>query len=138
MCPIYGSFFFAKKKAVTGIWYLNKLELFRIPQLQQDTEVAEILFQQDALHRITTAGSHLSLMPHSPTSELAEVELSSGRHGHLTPHHLIFISGAYVKDKIYVPSLQQSLRELRDRIRDAEISVDEDMLRRVCDEIAII
>jgi hypothetical protein len=50
--------------------------------------------------------------------------------------HLDFHFWGYIKDKIYVPPLPQSSRGLRERIRDAVMSVDEDILRRVWDEIA--
>jgi hypothetical protein len=39
----------------------------------------------------------------------------------------------YVKDKVGVPPLPQFLRELRDRIRDAVMSI-ENILRRVWDK----
>jgi hypothetical protein len=42
-CSIYVPFF--AEKGVTAISYLDLLELFLIPQLQRDTEVADILFQ---------------------------------------------------------------------------------------------
>jgi hypothetical protein len=38
--------------------------------------------------------------------------------------------------KVYVLPLPQSVKELLNRIRDAVMSLDEDMLRRVWDEIA--
>jgi hypothetical protein len=42
----------------------------------------------------------------------------------------------YVKDKVYDPSLPESLMKMQERIRDAVMRVDEDMLRRAWDEIA--
>jgi hypothetical protein len=95
-CSIYGLLFFTEK-TMTVISYPDMLILFLKPQLQQDTEVADI--QQDALSLIITAGSHLSFMPHSPSSGLAEVDLYCGRHCHPTSHPLIFISGATSRAK---------------------------------------
>jgi hypothetical protein len=40
------TFFFAEK-TVTGISYLDMVEMFLILQLQQETEVADIVLQQD-------------------------------------------------------------------------------------------
>jgi hypothetical protein len=42
----------------------------------------------------------------------------------------------HIKDKVYVPPLPQSSRELRDRICDVVRNVNEDMLHRVWDETA--
>jgi hypothetical protein len=64
------------------------------------------------------------------------MDLSGGRHGHRTSHPFILISRGYIKNRVCVPPLLQFLRELRDRIHDAGMSVDEDMLRRVWEDVA--
>jgi len=43
-CKVYGPFFFAEP-AVTGINYLDMLQLWLMPQLQEDSEY--FIFQQD-------------------------------------------------------------------------------------------
>jgi hypothetical protein len=109
----YGPFF-STEKTVTRKSYLDMLVLFLPPQLQQDSDVADILSQQDNTWFIITVGSHLSLIPHSPISGLAKVDLSGGCHGHPASHALIFISGAVWRKK-FVPPLPPSSSELRDR-----------------------
>jgi hypothetical protein len=52
----------------------------------------------------------------------------------LPPFH--FHPWGYIKDKVYVPPLLYYLRKLRERLRDAIMSVDEDTLRRMHDDIA--
>jgi len=43
-CKVYGPFFFVES-TVTSINYLDKLQLWLMPQLQEDSE--EFIFQQD-------------------------------------------------------------------------------------------
>jgi hypothetical protein len=40
-----------------------------------------------------------------------------------------------VKDRVFVPPLSQDLKQLRQRLRDAVDSIDQDMLARVCQEL---
>jgi hypothetical protein len=58
-----------------GLYYHSSRHAGTVPftQLQQDTAVADILFQQDGAPRIITAGPHFPLMSHSPTSGLVKV-----------------------------------------------------------------
>lgn len=58
------------------------------------------------------------------------------RNGHPISHPLVFNFWGYVKDGFYVHPLPQCFLELRARIRDAVMSVDENKLRRVWDEIS--
>jgi hypothetical protein len=51
----------------------------------------------------------------------------------LTPCDFFF--WGYVKDKVFVPPLPQDLQQLRQWIRDAVDSVDQDMLARVWQEL---
>jgi hypothetical protein len=78
------------------------LELFVIPQLQQDTEKADILSQEDS----TLPHCHYGVMAfHDAThasSRLTKVNLLSGRNGHLTSHSLIFISGAILRAQFMI------------------------------------
>jgi hypothetical protein len=59
-------------------------------QLQQDTEVDGILFQQDSSPPHYRCRFTSFLDDTFPTSKLTEVDLSSGLHGHPTSHPLIF------------------------------------------------
>ena len=43
--------------------------------------------------------------------------------------------GGYIKDRVFVPALPVSLNELKQRIKTAVASVDEDMLRSVWTEL---
>lgn len=112
-------------------------EVFLILQLQQDTKLADVLFQQDGAplhyhHRVTSfldatlsnkwvgQGRPIGLPPWSPD---------------LTPLYLHF--WGYIKNKIYGHPLPQSLRKLQDRIHDTVVSVKEDMLHKVWDETCI-
>jgi hypothetical protein len=70
------------------------------------------------------------------TVRLVWKNLAGVRHGHPTSHSLIFISGARSRTTIIFLICPQSLRELRGRIRDAVMSVNEDMLCRVWYETA--
>jgi hypothetical protein len=45
-----------------------------------------------------------------------------------------FFLWGFVKDRVYVPSLPMSLKELRDRITHALQTITADMLHRVWDE----
>jgi hypothetical protein len=99
------------------------LVLFLISQLQQDTEVADILFQEDGAltHYHCRVTSFLdATFPNKwdgwgvPIRWLPQLP-------DLTP--LGFHFCGYIKDRVYVPPLLQSLRELRDRIHDAAKSV---------------
>jgi hypothetical protein len=114
-------------RKLSGASYLDMMELFVIPKMQRDTEVTDILFQHNGASpryhcRVTSTnkwvgpGGTTGWPPRSPD---------------LTP--LDFHFWGYVKDNVYVPLLPQCSRELRDRIRDAVISINEDMLRRVWD-----
>jgi hypothetical protein len=121
---IYRLFFFVEKTVT-----LISLELLLTPQLQQNTEVADILFQQSGApphyhcrdtsfldatftNKWVGKGGPVGWPPRSPD---------------LTPLDFNFFD--YVKDKVYVPLLPQSLRKSRDRIRDKVMIVDEVMLR---------
>ena len=41
----------------------------------------------------------------------------------------------YVKDKVFVPPLPASLKELRAQITEAVVTIDVDMIHRIWDEI---
>jgi len=46
-----------------------------------------------------------------------------------------FFLWGYIKDRVFVPPLQESLNELKQRITTAVASVDKDMLRSVGTEL---
>ena len=58
-CKVYGPFFFAEP-TVTGINYLDMLQLWLMPQLQEDSE--SFIFQQDGAppHFHFDAHAHLN------------------------------------------------------------------------------
>jgi hypothetical protein len=47
-----------------------------------------------------------------------------------------FYFWGYIKGKVYVPPLPQSLKELQDRICDAVMSINKNMLCRIWNEVA--
>jgi hypothetical protein len=51
---VYGPFFFMEK-AITGIVYLDMLEQFLIPQLDEDDQEGHIHFQQDGKQCASTS-----------------------------------------------------------------------------------
>jgi hypothetical protein len=68
-------------------------------------------------------------MPHSPV-DLAEVNLSGGRHGH--KHHIPWFLLLVLSQGQSLCSYPATIRAgLRDKIRDVATIVDEGMLRRV-------
>jgi hypothetical protein len=106
------------------------LKLFLTPQLQQGTEMADILFQQGEAPLYYQCMVMCFLVPTSPTSLLARSGIIGcpSRSPDLTPIGFHFWS--YVNDKIVVSSLSKSLRILQGGIYEAAMSVDEDVLWR--------
>ena len=136
-CKVYGPFFFAEP-TVTGIDYLDVLQLWLMPQLEEDSE--DFIFQQDRalLHFNFDVRAHLSanlpgrwigrashndspLLPWPPQSP------------DLTPCN--FILWGYIKNRVYVPPVPRDLPQLRQRIVEAVAAIDCQMLQRVLQKL---
>ena len=128
---VIGPFFFAEK-TVRGTTYLDMLEQFFFPQIEQLQP--NIVFQQDGApphwsNEVRTTldnifpgrwigrGGPIAWPPRSPD---------------LTP--LDFFLWGYVKDKVYATPVRD-LRDLRERIIEAIESIPEDILQRTWQEI---
>jgi hypothetical protein len=105
--------------------YLDMLEQFVIPQLDEDDQEGQIHFQQDGAppHYLEAVREYLNTRfsgwpPRSPD---------------LTP--LDFVFWGFVKDRVYVPPLPANVTELGTRITAAVAEVTPEMLRRVWQEI---
>jgi hypothetical protein len=112
------------------------LELFLLPQLQQGSELADILFPQGGVppHYHCRVACFLDdIFPNKWVGRGGPIGWPP-RSPDLTSLHFHFLG--YVKDQVYVPPLAQFSRKMRDRIRDAVKSVDEDILRKAWDETA--
>jgi hypothetical protein len=101
---VYGPFFFTEM-TVTGIAYLDMLQQFLIPQLDEDDQEGCIHFQQDGASNTRFPGQWIGRAvpiawpPRSPD---------------LTP--LDFFLWGFVKDRVFVPFSPANLAELRTRI----------------------
>ena len=85
-CKLYGPFFFAEP-TVTGINYLDKLQLWLMPQLQED--IVDFIFNKTEPHHTTIWTSVLTSMlffPVAGSGALLTMTLLffPGLHGHLT------------------------------------------------------
>jgi hypothetical protein len=132
---IYGPFIFMEG-TVTGMTYLDMLQQWLIPQLDDD------LFQQDGAppHYHNAVRRYLNEhLPHRWIGRVTATDLEfrnwPPRSPDLTPCD--FFLWGYVKDAVYVPPLPQDLPELRQRtsIATAIETRDVDMLSRVWQEL---
>ena len=122
---VYGSFFFAEP-TVTGISYLDMLENYLMPQLQQDMD-RDVIFQQDEapLHFHCKVTSYLN----------CTVVAWIGQHDCLlTP--LDFSVWGYIKDQVFVLPLPASLEELQAWITAVVETTDANVIHRIRDKIA--
>jgi hypothetical protein len=133
---IYGPFFF-DEKTIRGFSYLDMLQSWLFPQLEQDE--ADIILQQDTAppHFHWEVRSHLNeTLPHRCIGRGTDDDMFlkwPPRSPDLTP--LDFYFWGYVKDKVYIPHLPRDLREVRERITNAVASISMDDLVKVCDEL---
>jgi len=135
-CEVYGPFFFAEP-TVTDINYLDMLQLWLMPQLQEDSE--EFIFQQDG----APPHFHFDVRAHV-TANLPGRWIGRASHNDspllpwpprspdLTPCD--FFLWGYIKDRVYVPSMPRDLPQLRQRIVEAVAAIDRQMLQRVWQE----
>ena len=131
---VYGPFFF-QEKTINGFVYLDMLENFLIPQIDEDDQEGEIQFQQDGAppHYLKNVRDFLDLR--FPGRWIGRGGPTSWppRSPDLTP--LDFFLWGFLKDQVYVPPLPANLAELRNRITAAVELVTLDMLQRVWQEI---
>lgn len=134
---LYGPFFFSER-TVTGHLYLDMLQMWLIPQFEEDSR--DFIFQQDG------APSHFHndvrgyLNEHLPqrwigrTGPADEALLrSTPRSPDMTPCD--FFLWGFVKDHVFVPLLPQDLLELWEQITEVFAAVIRDMLIRVWEEM---
>jgi len=134
---VYGPFFFAEK-TVTGVAYLDMLEQWLFPQLEDDME--DFVLQQDGAppHWHCDVRSFLNeRLPGGWIGRCAEDDLALLRWPPRSPDLTVcdFFLWGYVKDRVYIPPLAQTLPELRERIRVAVTTVSQDMLNNVWAEL---
>jgi hypothetical protein len=134
---VYGPFFFAKK-SVNGFAYLDMLQLWLLPQLQEDSD--NFILQQDgATHHFQLEVHHHlnNILPQSWIVHTSNEDTTlipwPPRSPDLTPCDFFF--WGYVKDKVYVSPLPRDLPELRQRIMAAADTIDVDMLQHVWQEL---
>lgn len=134
---VYGPFFFAEK-TVTGISYLDMLENWLFPQVQQDLQ--QFLFMQDGAppHFHSEVRRYLNeTIPRRWIGRGGQQDLFlrpwPPRSPDLTPCD--FYLWGYVKGKVFVPPMPNSLEDLKHRIVEAVRSVTPDQLICVWREI---
>ncbi|MEL7309801.1 MAG: transposase, partial [Pseudomonadota bacterium] len=122
---VYGPFFFAEK-TVTGISYLDMLENWLFPQVQQDLQ--QFLFMQDGAppHFHSEVRRYLNeTIPRRWIGRGGQQDLFlrpwPPRSPDLTPCD--FYLWGYVKGKVFVPPMPNSLEDLKQRIVEAVRSV---------------
>jgi hypothetical protein len=133
---VFGPFFFAT--TVTGCTYFDMLSEWLLPQLEE--EVPDFILQQDGSPPHWNGHVRDHLNDHLPQRWIGRAGPNDlplmfwlPRSPDLTPCDFFF--WGYVKDKLFVPPLPQDLQQLRQRIRDAVDSIDQDMLARVWQEL---
>jgi hypothetical protein len=125
---VYRPFFFAGK-SVNGFAYLDMLQLWLLPQLQEDSD--NFILQQDG----APPHFHLEVCHHlNTTLPQRWIGHTSRRNEDSTfipwPH-----SVAMLKIKFTCPSLPRDLPELQQRIMDIVDTIDVDMLQCVWQEL---
>ncbi|KAG8303110.1 hypothetical protein J6590_108196 [Homalodisca vitripennis] len=128
---VYGPFFFMER-TVTGIIYLDMLQNFLIPQIDEDEQQdAPFYYQQNGAppHYLTDVRDFLNgRFPGRWIGRSGQIAWPP-RSPDLTP--MDFFLWGFIKDKVYVPPLPASLADLRRRITAAVAEVTPDLLERV-------
>ena len=136
-CKVYGPFFFAEQ-TVTGINYLDMLQLWLMPQLQED--IVDFIFQQDGAppHYNLDACAHLNAI--LPDRWIGRASHNDSlfftwppRSPYINPCD--FSLWGYIKDRVRVPPMPRDLPQLRQRIVEAVAAFDRQMLQRVSQEL---
>ena len=135
-CKVYGLFFLAEP-SVTSISYLDMLQLWLMPQLQENSE--DFIFQQDRTlpHFHFDVCAHLNANLPGRWVRFSQWRSSSSLACMVTwPNHLLFFFlWGYVKDCVYVPPMPRDLPQLRQRIMEAVAAIDRQMLQCVWQEL---
>jgi len=129
---VYGPFFFAEE-TVTGMTYLDILQLWLMPQLPN---IPTFIFQQDG----SPAHFHCEVRQYLNTFLLGRwIGRASGsdqplllwppRSPDITPYD--FFLWGYIKDRVFVPQLPRDLADLKARIIAAEKNIYAPMLTRM-------
>jgi hypothetical protein len=133
---VYGPFFFAEE-TITGMTYLDMLQLWIMPQLQN---IQTFVHQQDGspTHFHCEVRRYLNTV--LPGRWLGRASgndqpllLQTPRSPDITPCDL-FLWG-YVKDRVFVQTLPRDLADLKARIIAAVNNIDAPMLTRVWQEL---
>jgi hypothetical protein len=131
---VYRPFFFVET-TITGIVYLDMIQQFLIPQLNEDDQEGRIDFQQDdaSPHYLGAVSEYLSTrFPIRWIGRASGVDsMAISFPGSYT---LDFFLLGFVKDRVFVPPLPTN-DELRTRISAAVAEVTPEMLRSVWQEI---
>jgi hypothetical protein len=128
---VYDPFFFAEE-TVTGMTYLDMLQLWLMPQLQN---IPTFIFQQDGCpaHFHWEFRQYLNtVLPGRWIGRASgnDQPLLPPRSPDITPCNF-FLGGGYVKDRVFVPPLPRDLADLKARIIAAVKNIDAPMLTRV-------
>ncbi|PNF20647.1 hypothetical protein B7P43_G03034 [Cryptotermes secundus] len=130
---VYGPFSFMET-TITGSVFLDVLQEFLIPQLDEDDQEGRIHFQQDGAppHYLGEAREYLNTrFPGRWIGRAAPIAWPP-RSPDLTP--LDFFLWGFVKDRVFVPPLPANVVELRTRITASVEEVTPEMLRSVWQE----
>jgi hypothetical protein len=131
---ICGPFFFTEA-TVTGATYLDMLEQWLLPQLEEDT--VDFIFQHDSAPRITITTFGATSMTDCHNDGLA-VQLQGIKNccvGHRVPQISPCVISSCVVTSRIVPPLSNTLDNLRARITAAITEIDPNMLQRVWEEL---
>ena len=114
---------------IIGIVYLDMLQEFLIPQLDEDDQEGRIHFQQDGEPRHYLGEEREYLNTRFPGRWI-------GRAAPIAwpPRSPDFFLWGFVKDQVFVPPLPANVVELRTRITAAVAKVTSEMLRSVWQE----
>jgi hypothetical protein len=130
---VYGPFLFMET-TITGIVYLDMLQQFLFPQLEEDDQEGRIHFQQGGAppHCLGEVREYLSTrFPGRWIGRTSPIAWAP-RSQELT--HLEFFLWWFVKDQVFVSTLPANVVELRTRITAAVAEVKPEMLRSVWQE----
>jgi len=118
----------------TGIVYLDMLQEFLIPQLDEDDKEGRIHFQQDGAppHYLGEVREYLNTRFPGRWIGRATPIAWLPRSPDLTP--LDFFLWGFVNDRVFVPVLPANVVELRTRITAAVAKVTPEILRSVWQE----
>jgi hypothetical protein len=137
-CKVCGQFFFAEP-TVTGFNYLDMLQLWLMPQLQEDNE--DVIFQQDGgpphLHVDVLAHLNANLpgrwIGRAPDNYSLLLLPWPPRSPDLTPCD--FFLWGYIKDHVYVHPMPRDLPQLLQRVVDVVAANDRGILQHVWQEL---